>query len=79
MSDQFRCPQCGTMVPTSKEKRPETFPFCSHRCRLVDLGSWADGSYVVQGRQLTVDTHDGFDDPLDDLRRQAQRTRGVSE
>ncbi len=23
------------------------FPFCSERCRLIDLGRWASGSYVV--------------------------------
>ncbi len=23
------------------------FPFCSKRCRAMDLGSWADGRYVV--------------------------------
>jgi endogenous inhibitor of DNA gyrase (YacG/DUF329 family) len=25
----------------------ENFPFCSERCRLIDLGKWASGSYVV--------------------------------
>jgi hypothetical protein len=25
----------------------EDFPFCSERCRLIDLGKWASGSYVV--------------------------------
>jgi uncharacterized protein len=23
------------------------FPFCSERCRLVDLGKWASGGYVI--------------------------------
>jgi uncharacterized protein len=23
------------------------FPFCSERCRLIDLGNWASGKYVV--------------------------------
>ena len=23
------------------------FPFCSERCRLIDLGKWASGTYVV--------------------------------
>jgi endogenous inhibitor of DNA gyrase (YacG/DUF329 family) len=26
-----------------------TFPFCSERCRLIDLGRWADESYVIPG------------------------------
>jgi endogenous inhibitor of DNA gyrase (YacG/DUF329 family) len=24
-----------------------TFPFCSERCRLVDLGNWLDGRYAL--------------------------------
>ena len=25
----------------------EHFPFCSERCRLIDLGKWASGGYVI--------------------------------
>jgi len=25
----------------------ESFPFCSDRCRLIDLGKWASGGYVI--------------------------------
>jgi endogenous inhibitor of DNA gyrase (YacG/DUF329 family) len=25
----------------------ENFPFCSNRCRLIDLGKWASGGYVI--------------------------------
>ena len=25
----------------------EDFPFCSDRCRLIDLGKWASGGYVI--------------------------------
>jgi endogenous inhibitor of DNA gyrase (YacG/DUF329 family) len=35
------CPICGKAVA---EQSP-TFPFCSPRCRLVDLGRWFTGSY----------------------------------
>ena len=36
-----RCPVCGKpMVAASK-------PFCSERCRDVDLGRWLSGSYVI--------------------------------
>jgi endogenous inhibitor of DNA gyrase (YacG/DUF329 family) len=24
-------------------------PFCSERCRLIDLGNWASGKYVIPG------------------------------
>jgi len=39
----LRCPICRKIV-----LRTETeFPFCSARCRLIDLGKWASGAYVV--------------------------------
>jgi endogenous inhibitor of DNA gyrase (YacG/DUF329 family) len=37
------CPICKK--PTQK-KNPD-FPFCSDRCRLIDLGKWASGAYVI--------------------------------
>jgi hypothetical protein len=39
------CPQCGKPVPWSTENRYR--PFCSERCRLIDLGQWASESYRV--------------------------------
>lgn len=41
----LRCPICKTRTPRTA---PE-FPFCSERCRLLDLGKWASGKYVVSG------------------------------
>jgi endogenous inhibitor of DNA gyrase (YacG/DUF329 family) len=38
------CPICKK--PTDSEKDSE-FPFCSERCRLLDLGAWAAEKYVV--------------------------------
>src|SRR5581483_1383021 len=39
----LRCPTCKKIV---LQKEPD-FPFCSERCRLIDLGKWASGGYVV--------------------------------
>ena len=39
----LRCPTCKKIVLRDE---PD-FPFCSDRCRLVDLGKWASGAYVV--------------------------------
>jgi endogenous inhibitor of DNA gyrase (YacG/DUF329 family) len=38
------CPICKK--PTDSEKDAD-FPFCSERCRLLDLGAWAAEKYVV--------------------------------
>jgi hypothetical protein len=40
---KLRCPTCKKPV---KNADPE-FPFCSPRCRLIDLGKWASGDYVI--------------------------------
>jgi uncharacterized protein len=39
----LRCPTCRTIVLAGSED----FPFCSERCRLIDLGKWASGGYVI--------------------------------
>ena len=39
----LRCPTCRKLVLRND---PE-FPFCSERCRLIDLGKWASGGYVI--------------------------------
>ena len=43
MVDAIKCPRCCREL----EGRPETFPFCSQRCRDVDLGNWFSESYTV--------------------------------
>jgi uncharacterized protein len=42
-SRSLRCPTCRTLVL----KGTEDFPFCSERCRSIDLGKWASGGYVI--------------------------------
>lgn len=39
----LRCPTCKALVLRSDTE----FPFCSERCRLIDLGKWASGGYVI--------------------------------
>jgi endogenous inhibitor of DNA gyrase (YacG/DUF329 family) len=39
----LRCPTCRTLVL----KSDPNFPFCSERCRVIDLGKWASGGYVI--------------------------------
>ena len=40
-----RCPQCGRTADLSPDNRFR--PFCSERCKLIDLGAWASESYRV--------------------------------
>ncbi len=42
----IKCPICGKDVEFyEKEKLPPSFPFCSQRCKLIDLGKWLDEEY----------------------------------
>jgi hypothetical protein len=41
---KHRCPICKTATDSDVHKE---FPFCSERCRLLDLGAWASEKYVV--------------------------------
>ncbi len=40
-----KCPQCGE--PAAVDASNPYRPFCSERCRNLDLASWLDESYVV--------------------------------
>ncbi len=46
----FQCPICKLAI----ERNVESFPFCSERCRMIDLGNWSDGSYAIPA-EPTVD------------------------
>jgi uncharacterized protein len=48
-----KCPTCSTPV-TWNEKFPER-PFCSERCKLIDLGAWASESYTIPVQESAVD------------------------
>jgi hypothetical protein len=39
------CPICEAPVPPRDDN--ESFPFCSSRCRLIDLGKWLDEDYTI--------------------------------
>ncbi|MGA2510840.1 MAG: DNA gyrase inhibitor YacG [Candidatus Acidiferrales bacterium] len=39
-----QCPICKK--PTDSEADAD-FPFCSERCRLLDLGNWSSEKYVI--------------------------------
>lgn len=43
MAAIVKCPICGRDVPFDDP----SMPFCSDRCRLLDLGNWASEKYVI--------------------------------
>jgi uncharacterized protein len=54
------CPTCGKKVewtPANKFR-----PFCSERCKQIDLGAWAEEKYTIPGAVAS----DAQDDKLSD-------------
>ena len=52
------CPRCGIQVEWVAENRYR--PFCSERCKMIDLGAWANESY-----RLPVEDREDGDKPQD--------------
>jgi hypothetical protein len=50
-SVKLRCPICKKDVKSTGAD----FPFCSDRCRIVDLGKWASGGYVISSPVTDAD------------------------
>lgn len=45
---EVKCPHCHKSVPWAGNPFR---PFCSERCRLIDLGCWVDEEYRIAGRE----------------------------
>lgn len=50
-----RCPTCERSVEWTEAARWR--PFCSERCKLIDLGAWAAEKHAIAGE--VVETEDG--------------------
>jgi uncharacterized protein len=46
---QGRCPTCSKSFNINSLADLPSFPFCTERCRLIDLGRWIDGVYAIPG------------------------------
>jgi uncharacterized protein len=63
----LRCPTCAMLV----QPEHEDFPFCSDRCRKIDLGKWATGAYKISSPILDPEV-------LEDLGNPSNRSDGDS-
>ena len=61
-SIKLRCPICKK--PTKANEAD--FPFCSDRCRLIDLGKWASGGYVISSPVADAEEAVRQDSPEDE-------------
>jgi endogenous inhibitor of DNA gyrase (YacG/DUF329 family) len=49
-----RCPICHRPFEIASLGELPSFPFCTERCRLIDLGRWIDGSYAIPQPETTT-------------------------
>ncbi len=54
-----RCPICSRPYEIPSLADLQTFPFCSDRCRLIDLGRWIDGAYAIPGSEASAPPEPG--------------------
>ena len=62
MPVETRCPKCGKLSPWEGNKWR---PFCSERCKMVDLGVWVTEGYRIPGGS-EEDTAADDENPRDD-------------
>jgi len=58
------CPICKRPIEDPKPGEKSFFPFCSERCKLIDLGRWLGGKYQIP----VVDTDQARDREVDEDR-----------
>jgi endogenous inhibitor of DNA gyrase (YacG/DUF329 family) len=58
----YNCPTCKKETIYSKDNPNR--PFCSKRCKLIDLGEWANESHRIEGKKAQDEL---FSEDLDNL------------
>ncbi|MBX3473547.1 MAG: DNA gyrase inhibitor YacG [Planctomycetes bacterium] len=59
-----KCPQCSRHFTSAGLADNPAFPFCSEKCKLLDLGTWlSDGYAVVEDLSRGHDLAKGLPDP----------------
>ncbi|MGH9684215.1 MAG: DNA gyrase inhibitor YacG [Candidatus Acidiferrales bacterium] len=62
---KWHCPICRKPVDSETDA---DFPFCSERCRLLDLGNWASQKYVISEPALDESLFEDLDRDVTDER-----------
>jgi endogenous inhibitor of DNA gyrase (YacG/DUF329 family) len=62
---KYHCPICRK--PTDSDANAD-FPFCSERCKLLDLGAWASEKYVISEPVIDESPSENSNQEADDER-----------
>ena len=63
MVTKVNCPECDKEVPWQDDQQWK--PFCSERCKLIDLGEWASEGHKIAGESIEVETDIDQHNPSD--------------
>ena len=55
---QARCPICDRSISAAHAAELPHLPFCSERCRRIDLGRWLGETYRIPGPDTSVPRRD---------------------
>ncbi len=53
MVKTVKCPTCNADVSWQEDQKWK--PFCSERCKLIDLGEWASEGHSIAGESVQVE------------------------
>jgi endogenous inhibitor of DNA gyrase (YacG/DUF329 family) len=68
---KVNCPTCDTEVEWKSEN---TFrPFCCERCKLIDLGEWAEESHKIAGEAIKSDVRELDEEDIEEMLAQQQK------
>lgn len=59
MTKTVHCPNCDKLVTWNAESKWK--PFCSERCKLIDLGDWASENHRIAGPATLPDQNESED------------------
>jgi endogenous inhibitor of DNA gyrase (YacG/DUF329 family) len=54
------CPNCGKPV---KDAENPARPFCSERCKMIDLGKWVGGAFRIPTQEIPSDESESSNGP----------------
>jgi uncharacterized protein len=56
--NKVRCPICDKAMDAQGPKEWPDWPFCTKRCKMVDLGRWLGGNYRIETPVTEEDLND---------------------
>ena len=73
---RHKCPICKKVIDgvlQEQSRREKFYPFCSQRCKWIDLGRWIDGDYRIITELKQADDEQKTEDPASLKLRRAGR------